>query len=225
MTHVALRRVTVLGLAAVATVALVYGIGRWQASQRLERGLRLLSEGDYAAAARALLRAVAVRPRDARAHYYLALAYSRIGLQQGALRQLQEAIRLAPNEAEFYEGLGQVYREADDRASALGQFEEAVRRDPRGLRYRIALAGTLLDQGRVREALQALREASRLKPDSAEVHLLLAEALRRAGDRPGMQGEYRHALRLASSTPLGELARQALHCEAWQMGSGLGETK
>src|SRR5437763_882916 len=55
------------------------------------------------------------------------------------------------------------------------------------------------------------RPAARLNPRSVETRLLLATALRRAGDMNGMAREYTEVRRLAPSGPLGELARQALN--------------
>src|SRR5439155_1258958 len=63
----------------------------------------------------------------------------------------------------------------------------------------------------VTAAAERLRQAARLKPRSVEIRLLLATALRRAGDMNGMAREYTEVRRLAPSGPLGELARQALN--------------
>jgi tetratricopeptide (TPR) repeat protein len=143
----------------VGLAAIGYGMSQWWVRRSVENGVRLLSRGDYAAAVRALLPAVSSRPGDARAHYYLGLAYSGIGLREGALAQLNQAIRLAPNEARFHEGLGEAYRESGEPARALDEFKAAMRLAPREPRYEVAVAGALLDQGRLAEAVGELRQA------------------------------------------------------------------
>src|SRR2546427_791250 len=83
--------------------------------------------------------------------------------------------------------------------------------DPGDPLYQVHLAGLLLDQGELAPAVERLRQAVRLEPRSAAVRLLLATALRRAGDYDGMVREYTKVRRLAPASPLGEIARQALN--------------
>ena len=98
-----------------------------------------------------------------------------------------------------------------DSRAARRELEEAAHLDPGDPRYQIDLAGLLLDQGELAPAVERLRQAVRLRPRSAEIRLLLATALRRAGDYDGMVREYTKVRRLAPSNPLGEIARQALN--------------
>src|SRR5881628_1834716 len=81
----------------------------------------------------------------------------------------------------------------------------------RARRYHVDVAGLLLDAGAPAAAVARLEQAVRLKPRSAEIRLLLAAALRRAGDVNGMAREYTEVRRLAPAGPLGEFARQALN--------------
>ncbi len=209
-----MRRLTnlrLLGIAvvvAVGVVALGSGVSRWRAHRWIQNGARLLSQNDYSSAVRALLPAVVAAPGDADAHYYLGLAYSGMGLDEGALNQLEEAVRLAPGEARVHASLGQAYRKAGATTNALAQYEQAVRLDPGEPRYQVALGGLLLDEDHLPEAVERLRRAEQGRPHSPEIHLLLADTLRRLGDREGMSGEYREVIRLAGESALGELARQ-----------------
>jgi Flp pilus assembly protein TadD len=165
--------VLVAGLLA-ATVA---GLGSWRAKLLTKEGAALLSEGRYVSAARALARAVALAPDNARAHFQLGLAYAELGERSAARNHLEEAVRLAPRRAQ----------------------------------YEIGLAGLLLDAGRFSEAIPHLRAALALEPQAADIRLLMAETLRRTGDRAGMTQEYRNAMRLAGTSALGALAREQLH--------------
>lgn len=197
-------------LVAAAMVGLVTGLARWEARGAVEKAHVLLDRGDYQAAVRTLLPVVTRRPDDARAHYYLGLAYAALGAHAGAISQFRASVRLAPADAAFHEGLGQAYRETGDTGEARREFEEAARLAPDDPDYLIALAGLLLDGGRTEAAIAPLRRAARLRPRAPEIHLLLAAVLRHAGDASGARSEYAEAARLARSVGLRELAHQEL---------------
>jgi tetratricopeptide (TPR) repeat protein len=210
---VARRRWVARAYALMALVlALVAGLGawRWQAHSSARTAARLLAEGRYGTAIRVLQERLASVPGDARLHYYLGLAYSGVGLVDGALNQLGEAVRLAPRDAAYHEALGQAYRDAGDLARARGELEETVRLDPADVRYRASLGGLLLEQGQTDAALAHLKHTVERFPREPELRLVLAEALRQAGDREGMTREYRAAIRLAPGRTLAEAARQEL---------------
>jgi Flp pilus assembly protein TadD len=164
------------GVLAVVLVALGGGPAWWRARGLVESGATLVSDEQYLPAVRQLIQAVATAPGDARAHYYLGLAYAGLGQDAAALSHAEDAVRLAP-------------------------------RDPR---YEAGLAALFLDAGRTPEAIVHLRRAVAMKPASPDLRLLLADALRRAGDADGMEREYRSAMRLARGETLGALAREQL---------------
>jgi tetratricopeptide (TPR) repeat protein len=206
------RRVAGRYALAALALALIAGLGvwRWHAHVSTVAAARLVAEGRYTAAIRVLQERLATAPGDARLHYYLGLAYSGAGLGDGALNQLDEAVRLAPDRAAYHEALGQAYRDAGDLARARGELEESVRLDPTDVRYQASLGGLMLEQGQTDAALLHLRHTVERAPREPELRLLLAEALRRAGDREGMTREYREVIRLAAGRTLAEAARQEL---------------
>ena len=169
-------RLALAGVLVGALAALAGGPGWWRAHGLVESGATLVSDGQYLPAVRQLVQAVAAEPRDARAHYYLGLAYAGLGQDAAALSHAQDAVRLAPRDA----------------------------------RYEAGLATLFLDAGRTPEAIVHLRRAVEMKPGSPDIRLLLADALRRAGDTDGMEREYRIAMRLAGGDTLGALAREQL---------------
>lgn len=205
-----LIRLAIATAVVAGVISVVVAGSQWDVRRSTDRGVRLLGAGDYASAARALLHRVASAPNDARAHYYLGLAYSRMGVREGAINHFRVAVRLAPTSAESRDGLGRALREAGETPAALAELEEAVRLNPREPRYQIDLAGALLDQGQVGPAVAGLRRAIQARPDALELRLLLATALARAGDREGRARQYREVSRLAGENPLGEMARQDL---------------
>src|SRR5262249_27719689 len=81
-------------LASAALLAL--GLGQWHVHSLAEQGRALVAEGQYLPAVRVLSEVVAEAPDNARAHYYLGLAYAGIGLCGAASIHLDEAMRLVP---------------------------------------------------------------------------------------------------------------------------------
>src|SRR5207302_187655 len=99
-----------LAVAAGGVVALAVEIPVWRGRPSVAHAVRLIDDGDYASAIRTLLAAVAAAPRDARAHYYLGVAYARLGVPAGALNQLGDAVRLAPDDPRADDALGGALR-------------------------------------------------------------------------------------------------------------------
>ena len=120
-----------VGLATLAGVmALVAGLGRWHAYSLDEQGRALVAEGEFLPAVRVLLQAVAQAPGDARAHYYLGLAYAGIGLCGAAWIHLEEATRLAPDDGRLRAGLGPACRGPATSPVIAGQpLYHAIQRD------------------------------------------------------------------------------------------------
>ena len=122
-----------VGLATLAgVIALAAGLGQWHAYSLDEQGRALVAEGDFLPAVRVLLQAVAQAPGDARAHYYLGLAYAGIGLCGAAWIHLEEAARLAPAYGRLRTGPGPACRDSATQPDVRGQFDHAVRRDRQG---------------------------------------------------------------------------------------------
>lgn len=110
-----------VGIAALASaIALAVALGQWHVHVLDEQGRALVAAGQYVPAVRVLLQAVAKAPGDARAHYYLGLAYAGIGLCGAAWIHLQEAVRLAPAYGRLHEALGQACRGAAARTDVPG---------------------------------------------------------------------------------------------------------
>jgi tetratricopeptide (TPR) repeat protein len=122
-----------VGLATVAgVIALASALGQWHAYALDEQGRALVAEGEFLPAVRVLLQAVAQAPGDARAQYYLGLAYAGIGLCGAAWIHLEEAARLAPAYGRPRDGLGPACRGAARPPDISGQFDHAVRGDRQG---------------------------------------------------------------------------------------------
>lgn len=151
-----------------------------------------LVDGDGEGAARALERAVALNPRDARSHHWLGRAYSRQAVRAGKLKQamlagkirgeFETAVALAPDNVEARSDLLQYYVVVPglmggsvDKARV--QAKEIARRNP--LRGRLAHA--VLHE-RARDAAGAEKEylaAVSESPDSAVAYYALGNMYQR----------------------------------------------
>ena len=121
------------GLGTLAgVIALGLALGHWHVHSLDVQGGALVAEGRYVPALRVLLQAVAEAPGDARAHYYLGLAYAGIGLCGAARIHLEEAKRLAPEYRRPRAGLGPACRGPVDPPDLSGQLDHAVHRDRQG---------------------------------------------------------------------------------------------
>ena len=119
----------VVMLATVAgVVILTLGLGQRHIRSLDEQGTALVAEGEYLPAVRVLLQAVTEAPGDARAHYYLGLAYAGIGLCGAAWIHFEEAARLAPTFGLQGAGLGPACRGPMTEPLVVGQFDRAVHR-------------------------------------------------------------------------------------------------
>ena len=108
-----------VGALGAAVTALALGIGAWRSRGLVDAGARLVSDEDYLPATRALTRAVVAAPRDARAHYYLGLAYAGLGQDEAALHHVRDAVRLAPREPAYEAGLATVLLDGGRVAEAV----------------------------------------------------------------------------------------------------------
>jgi len=119
-----------VGVGAVAgVIALTLGLGPWHVHSLAEQGRALVAEGQYLPAVRVLSEAVAEAPGNARAHYYLGLAYAGVGLCGAAWIHLQQAMQLVPSYTRLAGGLGPACRAPAVRSDLVGQFDHAVHRD------------------------------------------------------------------------------------------------
>src|SRR5258705_12529867 len=100
-----LGRIAAVGALGAMVTALALGIGAWRSRGLVDAGAALVSDEEYLPAARALTRAVVAAPRDARAHYFLGLAYAGLGEDEAALRHARDAGRLPPGGPPHQTGL------------------------------------------------------------------------------------------------------------------------
>jgi Flp pilus assembly protein TadD len=172
------------GAALVATaVALALGVSAWRARGLVDAGASLVLDGEFLPAARQLTRAVVAAPRDARAHYYLGLAYAELGQDAAAISHARDAVRLAPHEPQYEAGLATVLLDAGRVPDAIVHLRRAAELEPGSADIRLLLADTLRRVGDVQGMEEQYRIAMQLARGSA-LGAIAREHLKAAQGRP-----------------------------------------
>ena len=177
-----LGRIVAVGALAATVTALAFGIGEWRARGLVDTGAALVSREEYLPAARALTRAVVAAPRDARAHYYLGLAYAGLGQDAAALTHARDAVRLAPREPSYETGLATVLLDGGHVAEAVAHLRRAADMAPRSPAVRLLLADTLRRAGDVDGMEREYRTAMHLARGGA-LAAIAREHLKAARER------------------------------------------
>ena len=144
-----------------------------------KRGIRALDARDWAAAADAFRKGIALEPASASLHHRLGTALSLAGDAGGAVAEFQEAIRLSPAYAQAHFSLGVMLASAGRFADAAERFEAAVTAEPSYADARLQLASALVRTGRIDQARAQLAEGARINPDRPEFGRALEQFRRR----------------------------------------------
>jgi tetratricopeptide (TPR) repeat protein len=146
------------------------------------RGVALLEQFDYAAAAEAFRQALAVEPSLGIAHLDLAIALLYAGQTAAALPEARAALSALPQAPQSEYVLGLIAR-ADNRADdAETAFRRVLQIDPADSGANVNLGQLLLQQRKYAEAAAAFRAAVGAEPYNATAAYGLATALMRSGD-------------------------------------------
>ena len=120
-----------------------------------------------------------------------------------AINAFQKVIVLAPDWHEGHYCLGLAFEQDGQLTQAVKSYQEAIRLAPQDPRPHIALGLCLKSMKRYKEAIQAYHSAIALHPQIGEtdVHLFLAEALKKSGQIQEAVEECRTVLALKSGYP------------------------
>jgi serine/threonine protein kinase/Flp pilus assembly protein TadD len=125
--------------------------------------------------------ALAVRPLNAPAHYFLGHALTQHGRLDEAISQFSKAIELKPDDAHAHNDLGTALRRTGKLEEAIAEFREAIRHKPNSALPHMNLGAALFDRRKVDEAIAEVREAIRLEPGNADAHTNLGHGLLEQG--------------------------------------------
>ncbi len=143
----------------------------------VQQGTDALNQGNYAAAAEVLTRAVAAAPDDYFAHFNLAVAYSLLGDDPHAIPEYRKVLELKPGLYEASINLGQVLVRSGDPASAIPLLAEARRQKPDEVRPAYYLAEAYAATNQPEQAVDPYTAAIALNPNDASSELGLARVL------------------------------------------------
>jgi len=134
-------------------------------------GIAAGQQGDLAAMAALIGKAVAVQPHNPLVHFNHGAALEKLGRGEDALAAFDHAIALKPDYAEAYHGRANILASLNRFEPAVASYAKAVGLRPRdaGLRYQYGSA--LRSAGDLEAALSELETAARLNPAAAEIHV------------------------------------------------------
>jgi tetratricopeptide (TPR) repeat protein len=163
---------------------------------RISLGLNHQRLGHYAEAAQEFKRAVARDPRNAQAHFDLALCYFRLRQPDEAIKELQAALALEPWYTRAEELLVDIYLQKKDYAQARERLQHLLSVDPRNYTAHYNLGVFAAIARRWDEAQQQLLSALHTDPGSAEAHNTLGSVYLGRGQLEQARSELEEAVRL-----------------------------
>ena len=171
-------------------------------------GFYFAARSDYAKAADAYRKAIALNPDVARVHSNLGVVFMRLGQLDEALAELRRALEIQPNPA-AHSNLGTTLYWLGRYTEAANAFGKAVAMAPKNFRWSIYLGDALaLVPGRSADARRAYsaalalaEEELRVNPADADVRVLMASCLARLGQRERAWDEAQRAVRGAPEDP------------------------
>ena len=159
-------------------------------------GMLTADNGNHAAAADLIRRAISLRPNVVDYHLNLSRVCRAGGDLSGATAALRQAVHMNPlTDAATYRELADLLIRSGRHADAAEPMGRAVELEPSA--ESLALLGELLVAAdRVPEAYRAMMRAVQLRPDWAAAHAVLAAVQDRQGDLPASEASYRRAVDL-----------------------------
>lgn len=121
---------------------------------------------------------IQVTNRNARAHYYLAVALNRQGRLEQSIAEYREVLKINPNDTGTHNNIGVIQRGLGRLDEAQSSFESAVRVDPTNSEAHMNLGLLLCEQGNIRRGIDHLEKAHRLEPDNERIPAMLRDARR-----------------------------------------------
>ena len=181
-------------VAGIAIIAVLFLSGCANPAEKrakfVETGKRFLAKKDYARATLQFRNAIQVAPKDAEAHYELALAYLGLGGTQQAVGELNKAAELDPKHLPTQLKLAELMATSNSKQAveeARKRVEGVLVTTPDDAEALTTLALTKLRLGEPQNAEQDLIKALRAAPTSLRSSMLLASVKLSQKDMAGAE--------------------------------------
>lgn len=167
--HDGLRRISVLGLVALAVAVAFFGVQRWRGSEfHLRSAMDAQKSVDRMIAE--LQKRVRQNPQDASAHYALAHEYFTSSQIPEAITELKRVLELQPQNARALMDLGNLYLTQNQSKEAQEEFTKLVALKPDSAAAHASLGMALADQQNHEAAITEYKTALRLAPQASSVY-------------------------------------------------------
>lgn len=144
-----------------------------EAEARLGEAADKIHKKDFDGAVTLLQAVLRDDPRNARALFFLGLAYSRKKMCREAIEPFTKVTELSPTFAAAWFELAVCYRQLGDLPRALEHYDENLQHEPGNADSLYNSGLVLFETNRIEEALARFERAAALKPDS-EVEEMIA---------------------------------------------------
>jgi Flp pilus assembly protein TadD len=182
-------------------------------SLRIKLGSILLLAGDFDGAATEMKHAIALRPKDYRAHLLLAETLDDVADHETAASEFRRAIELAPNAPEPHSLYADSLVYQGDISAAINEYRRAIGVKPNADSLSGLAEALIIAQDKI-GSLKAARQAVSLDPSSAKAHVALTKALILNGDQAASMRTARQAVLLSPSLADSHIALgRALHAK------------
>ena len=151
----------------------------------------LLLNGRYEELISSLTKRIQVSQHNAKAYFFLGLAFAGLSRSNEAIEAYNQAIRIEPDDSDLYYSLGVSYIRSSNYKEAIKAFKKAVRIKPDDAEAFLNLGFSYGELGHRNEAIEAYKQAIRIKPDFVEAHYNLGEAYLKAKKKAMSIEQYR----------------------------------
>jgi tetratricopeptide (TPR) repeat protein len=185
-------------------LALFFSSGAWaipqdqltDATQHLQRGKELFSEGNLDDAIPEFRQAVNRDPKMYQPHLMLGKALDEKGYKDAAIAEFRRVILLAPDEAEAHFDLASALDEKGDRNGAITEYRTALRLNPNNDMAHVKLGVDIGRENDLVGEVNEYREALRINPNNARAHEALAKWYEKTMGRDDAKKEQQESRRL-----------------------------
>lgn len=157
---------------------------------RMELGELLYDEKRYDEAILDFNEVKAMLTSYPKVHYHLARVYLAKNDIAKAREMAKKELELNPNLDSAHFIMGEVFRVNKDYREAVLKYEKAISLDPRSVEALISMATIRIAQNYAKEAIELLLRAQREELNNPQVHKLLGDAYRAAGQRAMAKEKY-----------------------------------